>query len=110
MVVLLRGEEQEMAEPPDQTHQMFPKDMKWPEPTPLDTKAYTPEIKPVITIPEPPEVKDHTGSVQGFGAGESRTYQDVLTDLSEDDRLRLLKANGIDLTARGDKGFAAMRA
>ena len=27
-----------MAEPPDQSNQVLPKDMKWPDPVPLDTQ------------------------------------------------------------------------
>ncbi len=99
-----------MAEAPDQSNQLIPKDMKWPDPSPLDTKAYTPELKPVIDFPPPREGKDHTSSVGGYGAGDGRTHQDVLTELSRDDQLRLLKVNNIDLQQQDDTGLAAMRA
>lgn len=98
-----------MAEPPDQTNQVVPRDFKWPEPTALDAKAYTPELTPVIDIPPPREATDHTKDVQGYGPGGGGTYQDVLTELSHDDQLRLLAANNIDLKKRNADGLASMR-
>jgi hypothetical protein len=98
-----------MAEPPDQSNKAIPRNFEWPEPTPLDTARYTPELRPVIDFPSHREVQDHTGSVSGYGAGDGRTHQDVLTELGRDDQLRLLKANNIDLQQQDD-GLAAMRA
>lgn len=95
--------------PPDQRKYKSLKDYKWPDPTPLDTAPYKPELGPVIDFPPVRESKDHTSDANGYGPGDRGTYQDVLTELSLGEELRLLKANNIDMQKQDDTGLAAMR-
>lgn len=98
-----------MAEPPDQSNQVLPKDFKWPDQEPLDTKQFRTEIRPVADIPPPRDSKDHTAAVGGYGPGGGDVHDDILTELEPDDVLRLLRANNIDLKKRDADGLARMR-
>jgi hypothetical protein len=87
-----------MAKPPDQSAYS----------PPLDTTPYTPNLTPV-DIPPLPRPKDHTG-LPGLGPGEGGGHRDVVTELTQEDEIRLLAKNNIDLRARvvEDKKVGAM--
>src|SRR5215207_3249668 len=66
-----------MAVPPDQSHQILDPAKEWPHAvSPIDTKPYTPELKPVIDYPPPRPTKDNTADIGGMAprtASHSRT-------------------------------------
>ena len=52
-----------------------------------------------MDIPPLPRPKDHTG-LPGLGPGEGGGHRDVVTELTQEDEIRLLAKNNIDLRAR----------
>jgi hypothetical protein len=99
-----------MAEPPEQPKDVVVGEIKWPTPAPIDTQPYTPKLKPVFDLPKRQEPTDHTAGIAGYGPGESTRRQDVLTELSVGQQLRLLAANDIDLVDKEGSGRGAMPA
>jgi hypothetical protein len=99
-----------MAEPPPQPDEVVSPDAKWPPYSKIDTSKHMGELKPVIEFPPETDVPDRTAGVTGFGPGESKERQDILSELTEGQRMRLLAANGIDLRDRRASGQGALRA
>jgi hypothetical protein len=99
-----------MAEPPPQPDEVVSPDAKWPPYSKIDTSKHMGELTPVIEFPPEPAVPDHTADVTGFGPGDGKERQDILSELSEGQRMRLLAANGIDLRDRRASGQGALRA
>lgn len=99
-----------MAEPPPQPDEVVSPDAKWPPYSKIDTGKHMGELKPVIEFPPEKQAADHTADVTGFGPGDSSERQDILSELTEGQRMRLLAANGIDLRDRRASGQGALRA
>ncbi|MBP7002086.1 jacalin-like lectin [Amaricoccus sp.] len=97
-----------MAKPPDQSNQVLPKDMTWPEATPLDTDRYKADLPQQERFPAAREAADHTSEVGGEKGTRSRSRQDMVSELSEDELARLLAANNINMANKDASGQALM--
>lgn len=79
-----------MAEPPPQPDEVVSPDAKWPPYSAIDTGKHMGELKPVIEFPPEKQATDHTADVTDFGPGDSSERQDILSELTEGQRMRLL--------------------